>query len=68
MGRKKLGDAAKSNILRVRLTPADRARVDALSAVAEVEPSSWARDAILREVERQEASAAVSRKKVAKRK
>ena len=46
---------AKSEFLQIRLTPEDRRRIERAAAATHLEPSTWARQAILNAVERAEA-------------
>lgn len=48
MGRPKLPPGeSRTNTLRIRLTEAERARIDALAARSGQEPSAWARTILL---------------------
>lgn len=41
----------KTEFLQVRLTPEDRRRVERVAAAVHLEPSTWARQVLLREVQ-----------------
>lgn len=45
---------AKTEFLQIRVTPADRDRIDRAAASAHLDVSTWARQQILRAVERAE--------------
>ena len=44
MGRKPLDDIAKLELIRVRITPSERAELDTAAAAAGVPTSTWLRD------------------------
>jgi hypothetical protein len=48
---------AKTEFLQIRVTPQDRERIERAAAAAHLEPSTWARQAILRAVDTAEAEA-----------
>jgi hypothetical protein len=48
---------AKTEFLQIRLTPEDRNRIEGAAAAEHLEPSTWARQAILRAVREAESVA-----------
>jgi hypothetical protein len=52
---------AKTQFLQIRLTPADRKRIDRLAAGEHLDTSTWARKTLLRAVDEAEAAKAETR-------